>query len=126
MLRSIPLMFAMLMATIDAIVLPIIKHVHEGKNGIQWLVLPVAIYALQPLIFYMSLSYSTLTSMNILWDLMSDVIVTLIGLFYLKEVLPATSKFGLIFAFVAIVLFASTDVSITKMGGGDIGQKAII
>jgi drug/metabolite transporter (DMT)-like permease len=126
MLRSTPLLFALGMASIDAIVLPIIKHVHDGKNGITWLILPVIIYALQPLIFYLSLSYSTLTSMNILWDLMSDVIVTLIGLFYLKEVLPTNSKFALVFAFISIILFATTDVSITKMGGGDIGQKAII
>jgi drug/metabolite transporter (DMT)-like permease len=126
MLRSIPILFAIFMASIDAIVLPIIKHVHDGNNNIQLLILPVIIYALQPLIFYLSLSYSTLTSMNILWDLMSDVIVTMIGLFYLKEVLPTTSKLGLLFAFIAIILFASTDVSIAKMGGGDISQKAII
>jgi len=101
-----PIIFAIVMASIDAIVLPIIKYINDGFYPIYLLILPIIIYAFQPILFYMSLKYSTLTSMNILWDLMSDVIVTIIGLVYLKEKLHYTSKWGLIFAFIAIILFA--------------------
>jgi drug/metabolite transporter (DMT)-like permease len=106
MFRLMPIVFAVAMASIDAIVLPIIKYVNSGEYPLHLLILPVIIYAFQPILFYMSLNYSTLTSMNILWDLMSDVIVTIIGLLYLKEKLHYTSKWGLIFAFIAIILFA--------------------
>ena len=53
--------------------------------------------------------------MNILWDLMSDVIVTIIGLLYLKEKLHYSSKWGLIFAFIAIILFAKGDITKAKV-----------
>ena len=105
-----PIIFAIVMASIDAIVLPIIKYINDGFYPIYLLILPIIIYAFQPILFYMSLKYSTLTSMNILWDLMSDVIVTIIGLVYLKEKLHYTSKWGLIFAFIAIILFAKDGV----------------
>ena len=101
-----PIIFAIAMASIDAIVLPIIKYINDGIYPLHLLILPVFVYAFQPILFYMSLKFSTLTSMNILWDLMSDVIVTIIGILYLKEKLHYTSKWGLIFAFIAIILFA--------------------
>lgn len=110
-----PIIFAVTMASIDAIVLPIIKYVSDGKYSLHLLILPVIIYAFQPILFYMSLKYSTLTTMNILWDLMSDVIVTIIGLLYLKEKLHYSSKWGLIFAFIAIILFAKGDIMKAKV-----------
>lgn len=106
MYRILPILFAVAMASIDAIVLPILKYINQGTYPISLMIVPVLIYAFQPILFYLSLNYSTLTSMNILWDLMSDVIVTIIGLLYLKEKLHVTSKLGLVFAFIAIVLFA--------------------
>ena len=106
MYRILPILFAVGMASIDAIVLPILKYINQGTYPISLMIVPVLIYAFQPILFYLSLNYSTLTSMNILWDLMSDVIVTIIGLLYLKEKLHVTSKLGLVFAFIAIILFA--------------------
>jgi drug/metabolite transporter (DMT)-like permease len=106
MFRILPIVFAVAMACIDAIVLPMLKFINDGIYPLSLMIIPVIIYGLQPILFYMSLNYSTLTSMNILWDLMSDIIVTLIGLLYLKEKLFMTSKLGLVFAFIAIILFA--------------------
>jgi drug/metabolite transporter (DMT)-like permease len=106
MFRILPILFAVGMAGIDAIALPIVKYINQGVYPLALILIPMLIYAFQPLLFYLSLNYSTLTSMNIMWDLMSDVIVTLIGLLYLKEKLHLTSKLGLVFAFIAILLFA--------------------
>jgi len=64
------------------------------------------IYSLQPLIFLESLRYESMTVMNILWDITSDLYVTLIGLFYVKERLTTLKLLGLSFAFVAIVLLS--------------------
>ena len=47
-----------------------------------------------------------MTVMNILWDIMSDLSVTFIGLFYFKERLTTLKMVGLSFAFVAIVLLS--------------------
>lgn len=50
---------------------------------------------MQPLIFLQSLNYETMTVMNILWDITSYVIVSLIGLIYFNEGLTIHKKIGL-------------------------------
>ena len=112
MFRILPIVFAVAMASIDAITLPMLKFINQGVYPLVLIAIPMIIYAFQPVLFYLSLNYSTLTSMNILWDLMSDVIVTIIGLLYLKEKLHLTSKLGLVFAFIAIILFAKDGVKV--------------
>jgi multidrug transporter EmrE-like cation transporter len=52
--------------------------------------------------------------MNVLWDMMSDIYVTAIGLFYFKEKLTTAKQLGLSFAIMAIVLFSYDSVN----GGG--------
>lgn len=68
------------------------------------------IYSMQPLLFLKSLSFETMTVMNILWDITSDVVVTLIGLFYFKETLSNVKRLALFFAFVSIVLFSYAEI----------------
>jgi multidrug transporter EmrE-like cation transporter len=64
------------------------------------------VYSLQPLIFLKSLQYETMAVMNIMWDMMSDLYVALIGLFYFKEKITSVKMVGLSFAFIAIVLLS--------------------
>jgi len=98
------------MAVIDSFVLSWLKEYTLGT--ISWVYLPIGmmIYGLQPLIFLKSLQYETMTVMNILWDMISDVLVTGIGLFYFKEKLSSIKMLGLAFAFIAIVLLSYDEV----------------
>ena len=59
---------------------------------------------MDPLIFYTALGFESMTVMNLLWDLMSDIIVTLVGLLYFKEVLPLTKKVGVVLSFISMFL----------------------
>jgi multidrug transporter EmrE-like cation transporter len=106
MLNLIALAFATFMASMDVVVLGWLKEFSMGK--ISWKYIPVGmlIYGLQPLLFLQSLKYESMTVMNILWDLTSDLIVTATGLFYFKEKLTTVKKLALALAFVAIMLFA--------------------
>ena len=98
------------MATIDAFILSSLKAYSLG--WLQWrgiLIISMLIYSFQPLLFLQSLQYSSLTVMNLLWDVMSDVIVTIIGLFYFKERLTKFKKMGVLLSLVSIILLTWKD-----------------
>jgi drug/metabolite transporter (DMT)-like permease len=95
----------MVMALIDVFILSPLKMRRIGNIVGNW-VFPVAmlVYGFQPLIFYNALKISSLTIMNLMWDLSSDVIVTLIGLFVFKETLSLKQKLGVGLGLIAIFL----------------------
>jgi drug/metabolite transporter (DMT)-like permease len=105
----IPLGFGAAMATIDAFMLSFIKYMSVDKSYVRFLFLPMIIYALQPVIFYFSLKFETLTVMNLLWDVISDVVVTLIGLLVFKETIGPYKKAGVILSFLSIILMSMND-----------------
>jgi multidrug transporter EmrE-like cation transporter len=111
MLHVIPLGFASIMALIDTAVLSWFKSYHIGTLTWRGIVpFGMLLYALQPLIFLQSLNYENMTIMNILWDVISDIFVTTMGLFYFKEKLSPIKMAGLSFAFIAIVLLSYDEI----------------
>lgn len=98
------------MALVDSVSLSALKAYSAGM--IQWrgvILLSMLVYSCQPLLFLESLKYNSLTVMNLLWDVMSDVIVTLIGLFYFGEKLSSTKKVGVVFSLISIFLLTFKD-----------------
>lgn len=94
----------------DSMVLSIIKAYSEKM--ITWRgIIPLAMlyYSLQPFIFLKSLAHQSLTVMNLLWDVMSDVSVTIIGLFFFKEKLTKFKKIGVMLSVISIVLLTWKD-----------------
>ena len=70
-----------------------------------WLLVPVALYAISPFIFLSALkSGETLTIMNLVWDLTSDVVITIIGLLIFAEKLSPVKLLGVCFSFVSLFL----------------------
>lgn len=102
MFNLIPLLFAMTMSSIDAIVLSGLKEYSLGTYFPYMIPISMIVYSIQPIIFLQSLNYETMTIMNILWDITSDITVSLIGLFYFNEGLTIHKKIGLLFAFIGI------------------------
>lgn len=99
------------MAAIDVVVLSGIKSYSLGNT--TWRsILPfgMLIYSMQPLIFLQSLQYESMTVMNILWNIISDISVTITGLFFFKEKLSSIKMVGLAFAFTAIILLSYDSV----------------
>ena len=112
MFNLIPIAMATAMAFIDTIVLSGLKEYDMGTN--TWrVIVPISmlVYSLQPYIFLQSLQYESMTVMNILWDVISDIMVTIVGLFYFKEKISSLKQVGLAFAFVAIVLMSYDELS---------------
>ena len=95
------------MASIDVIMLGIIKMVSIGTlKSIYWMALPTLIYAFQPWIFLQSLRLESMIVMNLLWDLISDVLVTANGIIYFKETLSHTKAFGVAFSLIGMYLLS--------------------
>jgi drug/metabolite transporter (DMT)-like permease len=108
--RIIPILFGFLMASIDVSMLGIIKSFSIGSlKSILWMVVPTVVYAIQPWIFLKSLSFTTMITMNLMWDILSDILVTGVGLFYFKEKVSSTKLLGILFAFVSIFLLTYED-----------------
>ncbi len=98
------------MALGDSIVLSTLRAFNLGwiKSRIV-VALSMLFYSIQPLIFLKSLSHNSLTVMNLLWDVMSDVSVTIIGLFYFGEKLTRFKKLGVLFSMISIFLLTYKD-----------------
>lgn len=109
MIDWVPVGFAALMAGIDVLTLGIVKKVRGGNYRMWAMGIATLLYSFQPWIFLSSLSGSSLTIMNLMWDLTSDIMVTLVGLFYFREQISKTRLVGLLFGFVALVLMAQKD-----------------
>ncbi len=99
------LAFGAAFATLDSISLPIIKGISQGWNP-MYILVPMVLYGLSPLIFLKALEKETLTIMNLTWDLSSDVFVTLIGLFFFAEKLPPLKMLGVCLSFVSLFLMS--------------------
>lgn len=124
-----PIAFGLVMAGIDAVALPTLKVIHDraaaagtaGATGagtaatgasaakaavpMSLLVLgPLLLYAIQPLLFYKSLDYGTLAGMNIIWDVLSDIAVTAVGLWYFRERITRRQGVGIVLGVVAVGL----------------------
>jgi len=100
-----PYLYALYMASVDGFAMAMLKAKHLGfiKN---MFIFPITmlIYSFQPLIFYKSLSSESMSIMNVLWDVMSDVIVALIGYFVFGEVFTIQQCIGIVFCVIGITL----------------------
>ena len=109
-INLIPIAYGALMAGIDVFMLSIIKSVSINPSRfLKWMVLPTIIYAVQPWIFLSSLRFESLIVMNLMWDLISDILVTATGFLYFKEKLGPYKTLGVILSFVSIVLMSLQD-----------------
>jgi multidrug transporter EmrE-like cation transporter len=83
-----------------------------SSGMIKWRgIVPIAMlfYSFQPLIFLNSLRHNSLTVMNLLWDVMSDISVSIIGLFYFGENLTNLKKMGVFLSIISIILLTWND-----------------
>lgn len=97
--------YPVFMASIDGLALSLLKLKHTGVIKNAW-VLPftMLMYSTQPLIFYKALSLENMTVLNLLWDVISDIIVTFIGIFIFNETITIYQAFGVVFSFIGITL----------------------
>ena len=68
------------------------------------------IYLIQPFMMYKVLQMGgSVTILNLSWDCMSSILVTLLGIFYFKDKVDGLKLYGLAFSILAIFLFGLDD-----------------
>lgn len=106
----IPLAYGTVMAIFDVMMLSSVKMIslHQAQL-LKWMIVPTLIYAVQPWIFLKSLQFETLIVMNLLWDLMSNILVTIVGFLYFKERLGPYKTIGVILSFISVIFLSIED-----------------
>jgi EamA domain-containing membrane protein RarD len=101
----------------DVISFGITKEVFLGINlsSLYWLIIPFLLYGSQILLFYYGLSkINSMAVLNIYWNLISSIIVTLIGIFYYKEQINGLKTIAILLAFLSISIFTIDGLNILK------------
>jgi len=104
-----PIFFGVVMASIDVVMMGAVKMVHQGTLSHAFGV-PVALlfYALQPLLFLKAMNYEGMAVTNLIWNLTSDVVVTLQGIFMFGESIAGMRWVAVGMALVSLTIFAYT------------------
>jgi multidrug transporter EmrE-like cation transporter len=104
-----PIFFGVVMAAIDVIMMGAVKMVHQGTLSHAFGV-PFALffYALQPLLFLKAMNYEGMAVTNLIWNLTSDVVVTLQGIFVFGESIAGMRWVAVGMALVSLTIFAYT------------------
>jgi multidrug transporter EmrE-like cation transporter len=100
------LIMGTVLALLDAVSLPLFKTAYIANNN-YYLFAGIMLSLVQTLMFYYSIQFSTLVVMNLLWDLLSGVSVTLVGIFIFRENMSITKLLGIALSFVSIYLLDS-------------------
>jgi multidrug transporter EmrE-like cation transporter len=100
------LLFGLILSLSDVGVMSTMKNITLKTISMKWMLLITLIYAIQPWIFLKGLQYTEMATLNLSWDMFSDILVTAVGLYYFREQLSGNKMLGVGFAIVAIFLFA--------------------
>jgi EamA domain-containing membrane protein RarD len=82
------------------------KYIHSNKINIFYLLLPSIMYGFQIPLFFYGLNVSSMAELNIIWNLMSIILVTILGLFYFKEKISNMKTIALFLGLVSLILFS--------------------
>jgi multidrug transporter EmrE-like cation transporter len=108
--NMLPIFFGVVMATIDVVMMGAVKMTHEGTLSHAFGV-PFALffYAMEPLIFLKAMNYEGMAVTNLIWNLASDIVVTLQGIFFFGESIAGMRWVAVGMALVSLTIFAYTD-----------------
>jgi len=95
--------FGSLLALMDVFMEPIVKLVSTKSLSLGWMVIPTLAYAVDPWIFLKSLSFEGIAIMNLVWNLVSNIFITFVGLAVFKEQITVLKGIGIALGFVAVI-----------------------
>jgi multidrug transporter EmrE-like cation transporter len=105
----LPIVFGVAMALVDVVMMFTAKFVHLGTIPYS-IGLPVAMaaYSVQPYVFIKGMNYEGMAVMNLIWNLSSNVIITLAGVFLFKESIRGLRWVAILMSVFSLGLFAYT------------------
>ena len=108
----LPIVFGVVMAMVDVVMMFTSKLVHLGAVPYgAGLAVATAAYAMQPYLFIKGMNYEGMAVMNLVWNLSSNVIITLAGVFLFKESILGLRWVAILMSVFSLILFAWTGSS---------------
>jgi drug/metabolite transporter (DMT)-like permease len=106
----LPVFFGTILASLDIAMMGTAKMISEGTLPYYpATAAAVGMYALVPLVFIRALKYEGMVVTNLVWNLMSNIIVTLQGVFIFGESIKGLRWVGIAMSLVSLALLAYTD-----------------
>ena len=103
----LPIIFGLSMALLDVGMMGVAKLTHQKKfSYLSGLLLSTAIYTPQPYLFLKAMNFENMTAVNLIWNLSSNLIVTLMGVFYFGEKIAGLRWVAIGMAMFSLCLFA--------------------
>jgi drug/metabolite transporter (DMT)-like permease len=97
---------AFILAVIGTISLIIIKRIDDKVLPNKWILVPIVISIVSLFITFIGLRYTTFTILNMQWNVMSNIIVTIAGVLYFNEVHSMYEIIGLTFGFLSVMFLS--------------------
>ena len=107
----LPIAFGVVMASLDVVMMSMVKQVTTGALPLRvGLPLATLLYSLEPFVFWQSMVVTGegMTVMNLVWDLTSDVIITVLGLVWFGEKIQGLRWLAVALSLTSLALFAYT------------------
>ena len=106
----LPIFFGIVMALIDITMMGTLKFIDQGKLAYA-IGFPIAtlLYAFQPFVFLKAMSHSNMLTTNLIWNLASNIMVTLLGVFFFKEKIKGLKWLAIGLSLFSLGIFAYSD-----------------
>jgi multidrug transporter EmrE-like cation transporter len=100
------LIIGLILSLNDIISFSLTKYLSLHKFNQLFIIIPAIMYSFQIPIFYYGLSNCSMVVLNIIWNLMSSILVSIIGTFYFKEKISLIKKIAIIIGILSLILFS--------------------
>jgi multidrug transporter EmrE-like cation transporter len=106
----LPIFFGLVMALIDITMMGTLKFVDQGKLAYN-IGFPIAtlLYAFEPYVFLKAMAHSNMLTTNLIWNLASNILVTLAGVFFFKEKIKGLKWLAIGLSLFSLGIFAYSD-----------------
>jgi multidrug transporter EmrE-like cation transporter len=106
----LPILFGLVMALIDISMMGTLKFVDQGKLAYN-IGFPIAtlLYAFEPYVFLKAMAHSNMLTTNLIWNLASNILVTLAGVFFFKEKIKGLKWLAIGLSLFSLGIFAYSD-----------------
>ena len=108
--NTLPILFGTCMAIVDIFMMSATKMVSTGSlSSSVGIPLAISLYAMEPLIFLRAMKYEGMVVTNLVWNLMSNIIVTLQGVLVFGETIKGLRWLGICMSLLSLALLAYTN-----------------
>jgi multidrug transporter EmrE-like cation transporter len=106
----LPILFGLVMALIDITMMGTLKFIDQGKLAYN-VGFPIAtlLYAFEPYVFLKAMAHSNMLTTNLIWNLASNILVTLAGVFFFKEKIKGLKWLAIGLSLFSLGIFAYSD-----------------